>query len=51
MGAADPLEIALSLARAVEEVEGVGGGRPLDGPLRAGRRSVEREQRDTETGE
>jgi hypothetical protein len=51
MGAADPLEVALSLARAAKEVEGVGGGRPLDGPLRASRRPVKREQRDTETGE
>jgi hypothetical protein len=51
MGAADLLEFALGLARAAEEVEGVGGGRPLDGRLRTSRRAVEREQRDTETGE
>jgi hypothetical protein len=51
MGAADLLEVALSLARLAEEVEGVGGSRPLDERLRAGRRAVEREQRDTERGE
>jgi hypothetical protein len=51
MGAADPLEVALSPPRAAEEVDGVGGGRSLDGRLRAGRRPVEREERDTETGE
>jgi hypothetical protein len=51
MGAADPLEVALGVTRAVEEVDRVRGRRPLDGHLRTGRRPVQREQRDTETGE
>jgi hypothetical protein len=51
VGAADLLEVALSLARAAEDVEGLGGGRQPRGRLRTGRRAAERDQRDTEIGE
>jgi hypothetical protein len=51
IGAADPLEVALSLAHATEHVEGLGGGRRLDRRLGTGGAPHEREQRDTKTGE
>ena len=49
-GSAFDLPIALGILAATEQVAGVGGGRRLDRRLRPGGRSVERRQRDNETG-
>jgi hypothetical protein len=50
IGAADELEIALGVVRAIDDVHRVRGRDPV-GRLRAGDRCAERHQRDTQTGD